>query len=112
LRPYVSKIVNPPEKVSELIEPALGQWNVEKLNLVFLPMDVEVIREIPISTRVQGDFWAWHFEMMGMFSVRSAYRMLISIKKRREDWLDGRADHSNCERDSKMWTKLWKTKVP
>jgi hypothetical protein len=34
-------------------------WNVEKLNTFFLPMDVEIPRNIPLRTRWHEDFWAW-----------------------------------------------------
>ncbi|PNT61483.1 hypothetical protein BRADI_5g15730v3 [Brachypodium distachyon] len=50
-------------------------WDVGKLEQFFLPMNVEVIRSIPLSTRRQDDVWAWHFEKNGVFMVRSAYRL-------------------------------------
>jgi hypothetical protein len=62
---------------------------------VLHPLDIEVIEAIPISTRVQTDFWAFHFESKGVFSVRSAYRMLVNIKKRRGDWSDEVPGNSN-----------------
>jgi LPS sulfotransferase NodH len=75
-------------------------------------MDVEIIRGILLCTRNQEDFWSWHFEKNGVFTVRSAYRVLVSVKKTREDWLDGRATSSSSVDDGKAWSKLWKTKVP
>jgi hypothetical protein len=73
-------------------------------------MDVEVIRGILLCTQNQQDFWAWHFEKMGVFTVRSAYKVLATVKKSREDWLDQRPAVSTSE--EKLWTKLWKCKVP
>jgi hypothetical protein len=58
------------------------------------------------------DFWAWHFEKSGIFSVRSAYRLLVSTKRVREDWLDERLASSSSVLESKMWSKLWKCEVP
>ena len=46
------------------------------------------------------------------FSVRSAYRMLVETKKRREDWLDGVAANSNTDQRQKQWTSIWKIQVP
>ena len=43
----------------------------------------------------------------GTFSVRSAYRMVVAIKSRREDWLDERAGPSNNAANEKSWVKLW-----
>ena len=51
-------------------------------------MDVEAIRTIPIVTRVAENFWAWHVERCGIFTVKSAYRMIIDTKRRREAWLE------------------------
>jgi hypothetical protein len=47
-----------------------------------------------------------------MFSVRSSYRALISMKRAREDWLDGRSTSSRATEEEKAWTKLWKVSVP
>jgi hypothetical protein len=76
---------NAPAKVSEFINHQDASWNVAKLNEFFLPMDVEIIRAIPLSHQVQEDFWAWHFEMSGVFLVRSCYRAIMSMKRSRED---------------------------
>ena len=35
------------------------------------------------------------FENNGNFSVHSVYRMIVDIKKRREDWLEQRDGASN-----------------
>lgn len=42
------------------------------------------------------DFWAWHYEKSGQFSVRSAYRMLIKTKQRRVGypWIHYAIEHS------------------
>jgi hypothetical protein len=44
--------------------------------------------------------------------MRSAYRMLIRTKERREAWLEGRASSSIAEVEKKQWSLLWKTHVP
>jgi hypothetical protein len=57
----------------------------------FLPMDIDCILEIPICTRRQEDFWAWNFDCKGLFLVRSAYRMIVSIKLSTENYYEGNA---------------------
>jgi hypothetical protein len=47
-----------------------------------------------------------------VWNVRSCYRMIVTVKKMREDWLDGRPSNSNVEVEEKRWTTLWRTKVP
>ena len=78
----------------------------------FFAPDVDVIVNIPLSSRVQPDFWAWHYDRKGFFSVLSAYRMINAIKFQREDWLEHRGGHSNQAREKKSWSSLWKVKVP
>ena len=38
--------------------------------------------------------------------------MLVNTKMRREAWLEGRANSSDIDRESKAWEKLWKVNVP
>jgi ribonuclease HI len=75
-------------------------------------MDVEIIQLIPISQTNQPDFWAWQYDKMGIFSVRSAYKMMEETRRRRVDWLEGREASSNVEGEDASWKKLWKLKVP
>jgi hypothetical protein len=74
-------------------------------------MDKEAIMSIPLSTRFQDDLYAWHYERKGSFTVRSAYRMLVAIKKQREDWLEKKPSGSRTE-EQKAWTNIWLVKVP
>lgn len=57
-------------------------------------------------------FLAWHYKKHGSFSVRSAYKMLVGIKRQREDWLEHRPSNSNSEDIKKSWVKLWHVQVP
>jgi hypothetical protein len=76
---------------------------------VFLPVEADITLGIPLCTRRQSDFWAWNFERKGLFSVRSAYRMVISTKISRENYLEGNAGSSSSEFETKSWSTLWKT---
>jgi hypothetical protein len=72
MRP-VSCISNLPlESVSKLIDPVLKTWDMQALKLHFTPMNWEQIMSIPLTTRRQQDFWAWHYEKTVVFLVRSA----------------------------------------
>ena len=107
----VSRIVDPPQWVTELIMPD-AQWDSTLISEIFLPIDAQTIMSIPLCTRHVDDFWSWIHEKNGVFSVRSAYRMLVNTRVRREAWLEGRANSSDLDRDSKAWEKLWKVNVP
>jgi hypothetical protein len=40
----------PPQVVAGFTDQSTRQWNLEKLNTYFLPMDSDVIQSIPISS--------------------------------------------------------------
>lgn len=77
-----------------------------------MPMDVQVILGIPLCTRNLPDFWAWHYDKHGIFSVKSAYNMLVATRQRREAWLEGAAGPSSSRAEEGAWKSLWKTDVP
>ena len=110
--PIASKVANPPSRVCELIDHTSMSWKSEEVRKYFLEIDSEAILRIPLSMRNQEDYWAWHHERNGLFTVRSAYRMLIEAKKRREDYFEGRGSCSDAGRNYKEWKQLWKLKLP
>jgi hypothetical protein len=112
LRPIHCKTTNPPHRVSNFIDYSTWQWDVQKLNAHFIPMDVQRIQSIPISTRRQADIWAWHYDKCGIVSVRSTYRMVASLRESREAWLDETTSCSDHDRVHKSWSKLWHVQVP
>ena len=77
-----------------------------------MPMDARVVLGIPLYTRNIPDFWCWHFEKHGSFTVKSAYKMLVATKQRREAWLEGTSGSSSSNAEEKSWKTLWKTSVP
>jgi len=77
-------------RVSELINPLTGDWDVELIRDNFWPEDAEEILRIPID--MDMDEWpAWHFDAKGNFSVRSAYKLAVHITKA----LSGRDDSTS-----------------
>lgn len=79
MSPIVSKIIDPPLLVADLIT-AEASWDMDKLAQIFLPTDAQAIAAIPLCTRQVDDFWSWIHEKNGVFTVQSAYRMLVSTK--------------------------------
>jgi hypothetical protein len=75
-------------------------------------MDMDIILQIPLRSRRHDDFWSWHYEWKGVFSVRSAYTMLVATRERREAWLDNRASSYSGELVEKLWSEHWRTRVP
>lgn len=75
-------------------------------------MDFDYVLKIPLPMPNMEDFWASNMESSGVFSVRSAYRMLIHMKKRGEAWLDGQSGNIGPNIKEKAWTKMWCHKIP
>lgn len=82
--------------VSELIDATSASWNRQKLQMFFTPADIEVILNIALCTRRHDDFWAWHYESKGIFSVRSAYRMLVVNKEKATAYMENIAGRFSC----------------
>ena len=71
LCPYGCISHNRPNLVSELIDPMSTTWIRQRVEEVFMPMDVSVIDKIPLCTRNISDFWSLNFEKNGNFLVKS-----------------------------------------
>jgi hypothetical protein len=79
LRPLFRPTDATVDKVSELIDGVTHQWDLQKLLAnKFSQVDIDRIMQIPISG-IAGEEWTpWAYEKSGLFTVKSAYRMLVS----------------------------------
>ena len=84
--------------------------NSQALQENLFPMDAQAVKGIPL-VHCQGDFWAWSTKHHGLYSVRSAYRLLAEQEYHERHHREGRASHSVAS-DDPYWQKLWKCKVP
>jgi hypothetical protein len=92
-------------KVTKLIDPSTGTWNEELVSQTFLPQDAELILATPVHYDLD-DLVAWHFDMKGRFSVRSAYKMFRDhIRRSRRDGGMSTADNGLLER--RQWQMIW-----
>jgi hypothetical protein len=62
--------------VSELIDQTYRTWNERLVRECCLPLDVDAILAIKLPARACNDFISWLPESNGIFSVRSAYRLV------------------------------------
>jgi hypothetical protein len=56
-------------RVSELISPITGQWDLQLLSDIFSAVDMGRILEIPINSQGFEDFVAWHFSKHGRYTI-------------------------------------------
>jgi hypothetical protein len=94
--------------VSDFLNPD-GSWNEQLLNRWFLPIDVQEILKIRTSNRNDEDFIAWHHEKLGMFTVRSAYRLALEEQLRAAGRQATSAQPLGRSAD---WKLIWQCPVP
>jgi hypothetical protein len=97
------------EKVSELIDSDTWTWRRDLVRSVFAVPDADAILNIPLRNGGGEDFYAWNFESSGVYSVKSAYRALVTQKERAALGEGAATETSTTEQQ--MWTDLWKLKV-
>ena len=64
--------------MSSLIDSDLRGWNSTLVNQIFLPHEASVICGMPLSTRLPPDRIIWSITPSGMFTTKSAYKLLVS----------------------------------
>ena len=97
------------EKVHEFLSLDRMSWNIRALRDNFLIHDENVVSRIPLG-RLEEDTWAWSAEKHGMYTVRSAYRLLIS-SSRTVVLLKNNIACSSVSENNPIWQNLWKLKI-
>ena len=106
----MGRIGNEPiNRVSELFDQDNGTWDVDLVRRNFLAPDADAILNIPLRVPGCEDYLAWDLERSGVYSVKTAYRALVT----RKECLaleEGTIAESSMS-DRPMWIALWKLKV-
>ena len=71
---------------------------------------MEGVFKIPLG-KLDHDTWVQNAEKHGLYSVKSAYKLLAINSKADAHYQRNTAVCSNAE-DSNIWSKLWKLSVP
>ena len=94
-------------KVSDLLCADDGSWDIEKVRRNFIAPDADAILNIPVRSG-GNDYWVWALEKSGCYTVKSAYRSLMTRKEHAA--LEGTTTGSSSK-DIQLWNRLWKLKV-
>ena len=100
------RVLNVGATMDSLIDVNLMRWNVNLLKEIFLPRDVEVIQQIPLSFRKPRDKLIWTGTPNGKFSVRSVYRLLLG-----ETSSSLGSSSSGGSLDRHLWSNIWSGQV-
>jgi ribonuclease HI len=103
-KPLTPRDGQPAVLVADLISPS-GHWREDFIWQHFIPVDANAILSIPVRPQYE-DIWAWEPEKYGVYSVRSAYRLLDAARIR-----DAEDDAAGGSEDV-AWKKIWSLKVP
>ncbi|KAL0442468.1 UNVERIFIED_CONTAM: putative mitochondrial protein [Sesamum latifolium] len=90
--------------VSDLILEDTKEWNVEKIDALFWQEDRDLILQIPLGRLGGTDLLVWHYTKSGLFSVKSAYHLALS--------LFSPAGPSGERWSTTMWRVIWQAKIP
>ena len=91
--------------VSSLIDEDTRRWKVDKIRRYFLPFEVEVILNIPLSyTMLEGKI-IWVGNKRSMFLVKS-YVTLLLVEKIKV------GESSSGDYRTPLWKKIWQLKLP
>ncbi|KAF5471784.1 hypothetical protein F2P56_008554 [Juglans regia] len=94
------------DKVSDIIDPHLKQWQESLILELFTHKEIEGIKAIPISLGGREDKLIWQFSQNNIYTVKSEYHLSKEMEREQEGESSGR------KRDYQVWRTIWKLKVP
>ncbi|KAM0903185.1 hypothetical protein ACQ4PT_018813 [Festuca glaucescens] len=97
------------EKVQELFVPGTRIWDESKVCASLCAIDAGEVLKIRPSVRLEEDVLAWALEKHGVYSVRSAYRLL---KQEQTASAMDSSREAGTSGDNKVWSSTWKLNVP
>jgi ribonuclease HI len=108
LRPTGSRRTCRLRRVSQLIRQGTNDWDENRVRQFFYAWDANEILKIKLPASKIPDTIAWHYDNLGGFSVRSAYRLALS----RSQDLEAEGSSSSPKGESAVWKSLWSLPIP
>jgi hypothetical protein len=95
--------------VSDLFDHETGSWKIAMVRKNFISIEADAILNIPLRRQGGEDFWAWSLEKMGVYTIKFAYRALMS--RNEQAALDEGAMTESSNSEKQLWTTPWKLRV-
>jgi hypothetical protein len=90
--------------INELINPITGTWDEQLVRDTFWEVDATVILKIPIREEFE-DLPAWHYDDKGIFSVKTAYHLYMTV------FNPHTASSSGTGESALQWKGIWDLEV-
>jgi hypothetical protein len=92
-----------------LMKDGSREWDEQKLDLHLYPHDKEEVLKIWPMQQNQDDMVAWFYEKSGIFTVKSAYQLAVSL----ENANDNQGDSSDAGGSGRpIYKNIWNAEVP
>ena len=98
-------------KLNELINPVTGEWDEQLIHDLFWPKDAAEILRIPIDEQME-DWPAWHFDAKGLFSVKSAYKLVVAVRDNSSERDASSSRNEVSDVGQFNWVRIWQLQVP
>lgn len=109
LRPVVRLQTASAEMVNDLFIPGTRVWDERVVRRSFISLEANEVLNIKPGQFLENDILAWAFERHGIYSVRSAYKLL-----KNEQMAEAMAStgETRASGDDRAWSLVWKLDVP
>jgi hypothetical protein len=108
-RPRTYNMLDESLRVCDLMNQENTSWDEDLVRFVFDQDDAKEILSIPVKQDMD-DWVAWHYDSKGVFSVKSAYRLGVSLRDARQNQDSSSSAASTIK--NPVWNKLWNLKLP
>lgn len=91
-------------RVADVIDQRKGTWRKQ----LFSKEEVKAIGSIPISKFKRKELLVWHYSSNGAYSVKSGYHLTLQEHLSKQE----QKASSSFSPNKKLWSTIWKLKVP
>lgn len=96
----------PEVKANSLINAHMRRWDVDLLQALFKPEEVQLIRSISLGDASARDRMVWPYTQSTSYSVKSGYYFLSKEKDQ------SKRDTNTHAPSQKLWKTIWNLSVP